>query len=186
MSEFWDISECDFYVRHKTEIDELSTHYPTKRSMLIPVLWMIQEESGWISPESMQDAAIICECTLAEVYEVASFYQMYNLEPIGEYVFGICGTLPCALCAADGLYAYLSEKLGIKWNETTPDGKFTIQRRECLGACGEAPVILLNRELETRLTREKIDALVEACHRGERTPYFTNAIKSRNTDAVSS
>jgi NADH-quinone oxidoreductase subunit E len=98
---------------------------------------------------------------------------MYSREPLGKYVLGICGTLPCALCAADGLYEYLSKKLGIKWEETTADGMFTIQRRECLGACSEAPVMLVNQALEIKLTRAKADAILDECRRGKRKPYFT-------------
>lgn len=161
------------FQRHQAAIEALTPKYPTRRSLLLPVLWLIQEEAGWISSQDMIEAAEICECTPAEVLEVVSFYQMYNREPVGQFVFGICGTLPCALCAADGLYEYISGKLGIKWNETTPDGLFTIQRRECLGACSEAPVMLLNQELEVKLTREKIDRLIAECRAGQRKPYFT-------------
>ncbi|HOE95864.1 MAG TPA: NADH-quinone oxidoreductase subunit NuoE [Candidatus Sumerlaeota bacterium] len=159
--------------RHGAAIAELERKYPTRRSLLLPVLWLIQEEDGWISAETMEEAAEICECTTAEVMEVVSFYQMYNRAPVGKYVLGICGTLPCALCAADGLYEYLKEKLGIGWNETTADGLFTIQRRECLGACSEAPVMLVNQETETRLTRAKVDGILEECRQGKRKPYFT-------------
>lgn len=159
--------------RHGERIDALRAKYPDARSMLLPVLWFIQEEDGWISPECMEEAADICECTKAEVMEVVSFYQMYNRAPVGRYVLGICGTLPCALCGADGLYDYLSEQLGIGWNQTDGDGLFTIQRRECLGACSEAPVMLVNQVLETKLTRERVDAILEECRAGKRKPYYT-------------
>jgi NADH-quinone oxidoreductase subunit E len=161
------------YARHREQIDTLAKKYPTRRSLLLPVLWIIQEEDGWIAPETMEEAADICECTTAEVMEVVSFYQMYNRKPVGKFVFGICGTLPCALCASDGLYEYLSEQLGIKWNETTEDGQFTIQRRECLGACSEAPVMLVNQAMEIKLTRAKVDEIIEECKTGKRKPYFT-------------
>lgn len=166
------------YARRKDEIDRIMAKFPLRRSGLMPILWLIQEEDGWISPESMEEAAQLCECTPAEVLEVASFYQMYNRKPIGKYVFGICGTLPCALSGADGLYAYLSEKLGIGWNETTPDGLFTIQRRECLGACSEAPVMLVNQVMEIKLTREGVDRILEECRSGKRKPYFTGRKES--------
>jgi NADH-quinone oxidoreductase subunit E len=161
------------YERHREQIDALAKKYPTRRSMLLPVLWFIQEEDGWISPETMEDAAEICECTAAEVMEVVSFYQMYNRKPIGKYVFGICATLPCALCASDGLYDYLSEKLGVKWHETSEDGMWTIQRRECLGACSEAPVMLVNQGFEIKLTQAKVNQIIEECKSGKRKPYFT-------------
>jgi NADH-quinone oxidoreductase E subunit len=159
--------------RHRERIDALAKKYPTRRSLLLPVLWMIQEEDGWISPETMTEAAAICGCTETEVLEVVSFYAMYNRQPVGKYVLGICGTLPCALCAADGLYEYLKEKLGIGWNETTEDGMFTIQRRECLGACNEAPVMLVNQKIEIKLTRASVDTILLECRSGKRTPYFT-------------
>jgi len=167
------ISTNDLYVRHKDRVDVLMKKYPTRRAALLMILWIIQEEDGWISPEIMVQAAELCECTPAQVNEVVSFYQMYNRKPVGKYVLGICGTLPCALCGADGLYEYLSEKLGIGYGEVSEDGLFTIQRRECLGACSESPVMLVNRKLETRLTREKVDAILEECRSGKREPYFT-------------
>lgn len=161
------------YERHREAIDALRRKYPTRRSLLLPILWLIQEEDGWISRETMDQAAEICEITTAEVMEVVSFYQMYNRSPVGKYVLGICGTLPCALCGADGLYDYLNEKLGIGWNETTDDGLFTIQRRECLGACSEAPVMLVNQGIEIKLTRARVDQILEECRQGKRQPYFT-------------
>lgn len=161
------------YERHRERIETLAKKYVTRRSLLLPLLWIIQEEDGWLSPETMEEAAEICECATAQVMEVASFYQMYNRKPVGRYVFGVCGTLPCALLGADGLYEYLSGKLGIKYNETTGDGLFTIQRRECLGACSEAPVMLVNQRMEIKLTREKVDAIIEECKAGKRQPYFS-------------
>jgi NADH-quinone oxidoreductase subunit E len=161
------------YTRHKERIDRLAAKYPTRRSMLLPVLWFAQEEDGWISEEVMEEAAEICGCAHAEVMEVVSFYVMYNRQPVGKYVLGICGTLPCALCAADGMYDYLKEKLGIGWNETTEDGMFTIQRRECLGACNEAPVMLVNQKIEIKLTKASVDKILEECRTGKRRPYFT-------------
>lgn len=163
----------DLYARHKDRIDALMKKYPTRKSAMLPILWVVQEEDGWIAPELIGEVAGLCECTTAEVNEVVSFYQMYNRKPVGKYVLGICGTLPCALCGADGLYAYLSEKLDIKYDGVSEDGLFTIQRRECLGACSESPVMLVNRKLETRLTREKIDVILDECRSGKREPYFT-------------
>ena len=161
------------YARHREALDRLFEKFPNRRSALMPILWIIQEEDGWISPELMEEAARICECTPAEALDVASFYQMYNRRPVGKFVLGVCGTLPCALCGSDGLYDYLKEKLGIGWNETTTDGQFTIQRRECLGACSEAPVMLVNDALEIKLTRAKVDQILEECRAGKRNPYFT-------------
>lgn len=167
------LPENGLYARQKERIDRIMAKFPNRRSGLIPLLWVIQEEDGWISPEAMREAAALCGCTPAEALEVASFYQMFHRQPVGRYVLGICGTLPCALSGADGLYGYLKERLGIGWGETTPDGLFTIERRECLGACSEAPLMLVNQELETKLTREKVDAILEECRNGTRRPYAT-------------
>ena len=161
------------YQRHRECIDALAKNYPDRRSMLLPVLWMIQEEDGWISEDIMSEAAEICNCTTAQVVEVVSFYVMYNREPVGKYLLGICATLPCALCGSDGLFDYLQEKLGIGWDETTEDGLFTIQRRECLGACSEAPVMLVNTPLESKLTRVMVDRILGECRVGDRRPYFS-------------
>ena len=161
------------YARHREAIDALAKSYPTRLSLMLPVLWLVQEEDGWIVPDAMEEVAAICECTTAMVMEVVSFYQMYHRAAVGKYVLGLCGTLPCALVGADGLYAYLKEKLGIGWNETTDDGLFTIERRECMGACSEAPVMLVNQTLETKLTCEKVDQIIEECRAGKRKPYFT-------------
>ena len=98
------ISTNGLYARHKEQVDRLLKKYPIRQSALLPVLWIIQEEDGWISTETMVEAAEICRCTLAQVMEVVSFYQMYNRRPVGKYVLGICGTLPCALCASGGPY----------------------------------------------------------------------------------
>ncbi len=159
--------------RRTDDVERLLAKYPDPRSATLPLLWLVQEEDGWVSPEMIEEVAPIVGSTPAEVNEVASFYQMYNRQPSGRFIFGVCGTLPCALCAADGLYDYLSDKLGIKWNETTGDGMFTIQRRECLGACSEAPVMLVNKKIEIKLTREKVDKIVEECKAGKREPYYT-------------
>ena len=161
------------YRRHEKEIVRLRGMYPDRRSTLLPILWLIQEDEGWISAEMMEEAAQVCDCTLAEGMEVVSFYQMYNRRPVGKHVLSICATLPCALCGSDGLYDYLREKLGIGWNETTEDGLFTIQRRECLGACSEAPLMLVNQELEIKLTRARVDEILEECRGGKRAAYFT-------------
>lgn len=168
-----DLPDNDLVRRRRADIEKLLPNYPDRRAILVPLLWLIQEEDGWISPQLMVEAAQICRITVAEVKEVVSFYQMLNTEPCGKYVFGICATLPCALSGADGLYADLSERFGIEWEETTEDGMWTIQRRECLGACSEAPVMLVNQTLETKLTREKVERIIAECEKGQRKPYYT-------------
>ena len=98
-----------------------------------------------------------------EVYEVATFYSMYNLQPVGKYMFEVCHTGPCMLRGSDDIIAYIYEKLGIKPGETTADGLFTLKTVECLGACGYAPMMQLGKYYREYLTKEKIDAIVQEC-----------------------
>ncbi len=148
-------------VRKAAEIKKIMARYPIRRSGVMDVLYLVQSEAGWIPPEAMAEVAEICEMTTAEVMEMVSFYTMYQRQPVGKHVFWVCGTLPCALCGSDGLMKYLKEKLGVGMDERTPDGLFTIKRAECLGACSEAPLMLVNDKMETKLTRAKVDAIIE-------------------------
>lgn len=127
-------------------IDREIAKYPQdqKQSAVMAALRIAQEEKGWISPETMDSVAKYLEMEPIAVYEVASFYNMYDLEPVGKYKITLCTNLPCALSGANGIAAYLKERLGIGFNETTPDGKITLKEGECFGSCGYAPVFLLN------------------------------------------
>ncbi len=152
--------------RKAAEIEAIMKRYPVRRSGVMDVLYLAQKEYGWITPEAMNEIAEICEMEPAEVMEMVTFYIMYHRKPVGRNVFWVCGTLPCALCGSDGLLAYLKEKLGVGVDEVTPDGRFTIKRAECLGACSEAPLMLVNDKMETKLTRAKVDEIIEKCRRG--------------------
>lgn len=163
--------------RKAAEIEAIMKKYPSRRSAVMPVLFLAQEEEGWISEETLHEIAEICGIHPSEVQEVTSFYTMYHREPVGKYVLWVCGTLPCALCGADGLFKYLQEKLGVGIDEVTPDGLFTIKRMECLGACSEAPLLLLNNTMATNLTRTKVDELLERCRKGE---DFSNNVTNSN------
>ena len=145
------------------EARKIIGRYPNPRSALMPLLWLAQGVDGWITPQTKQEIAELTGATLTEVQEVVSFYSQFQDKPVGKFVLGVCATLPCALCGAEGLVEYLEETLGVKVGETTPDGLFTIEEMECLGACSEAPVMLVNQKLHARLTREKIDTLLEEC-----------------------
>lgn len=163
--------------RKAAEIEAIMKKYPSRRSAVMPVLFLAQEEEGWISEATLHEVAAICGIHPSEVQEVTSFYTMYHREPVGKYVLWVCGTLPCALCGADGLFNYLQEKLGVGMDEVTPDGNFTIKRMECLGACSEAPLMLLNNTMATNLTRAKVDELLERCRQGE---DFSGGITNSN------
>lgn len=150
------------------KVHEIVARYPEgkQKSALIPVLHLAQEENGgWLSAEVMDYVASLLQLTSIEVYEVATFYSMYNLKPVGRYLFEVCQTGPCMLNGSDEIIAYIKEKLGIAVGETTPDGMFTLKTVECLGACGYAPMMQMGKFYKEHLTKEKVDQIIEECRR---------------------
>lgn len=148
------------------EFNRLVSRYPEgkQKSALLPVLHLAQDTfGGWLSTESLDYVAELLQITPIEVYEVATFYSMYNLKPVGKYLFEVCQTGPCMLLGSDDIIQYIGEKLGIKPGETTADGLFTLKTVECLGACGYAPMMQLGKHYREHLTKEKVDAIVEEC-----------------------
>ena len=148
------------------EVEQIIQRYPEgkQKSALIPVLHLAQEEfGGWLSAETMDYVASVLDLQPIEVYEVATFYSMYNLKPVGRYMFEVCQTGPCMLNGSDNIIKYIYEKLGIKPGETTPDGMFTLKTVECLGACGYAPMMQLGKNFREHLTKEKVDAIITEC-----------------------
>ncbi len=148
------------------KVQEIIARYPDgkQKSALIPVLHLAQEEfGGWLSAESMDYVASLLSIEPIEVYEVATFYSMYNLKPVGRYLFEVCQTGPCMLNGSDQIIDYIKEKLGIGVGETTTDGLFTLKTVECLGACGYAPMMQLGKHFREHLTREKVDQIIEEC-----------------------
>lgn len=143
------------------EIQALLDRYPTKQAALLPVLWLCQERWGWISPGVMRAVAERLELAPAFVEGVVTFYTMYQTAPPGKYLLQVCTTLSCQLCGASGLVEHLKEKLGIDFGQTTEDGRFTLIGVQCLGACGEAPVIQVNSDYYTDMTVEKLDRLLD-------------------------
>ncbi len=145
------------------KVKEIIARYPEgkQKSALIPVLHLAQEEfGGWLDVPAMDYVAEILNILPIEVYEVASFYTMFNLKPVGKYVLEVCHTGPCMLRGSDDIIDYIKEKLGIGPGETTPDGLFTLKPAECLGACGYAPMMQLGKHYREHLTKEKIDQLI--------------------------
>lgn len=137
-----------------------------QKSAVIPVLHIAQAENGgWLSVEAMDYVAELLSILPIEVYEVASFYTMFNLKPVGKYVFEVCRTGPCMLNGSDDIIAYIKEKLGISEGETTPDGMFTLKPAECLGACGYAPMMQLGKFFREHLTKEKVDNIIDECRK---------------------
>lgn len=145
----------------KKEIMEIIGHYPEKRSALIPLLHLAQKENGYLSEAAMRHVAEVLDLTPIQVYEVATFYSMFNLKPVGKYLLQVCHNLSCSLMGADSLIDYLKERLGIDIGETTPDNMFTLKTVECLASCGTAPVMQVNEDYHENLTKEKVDALLE-------------------------
>jgi NADH-quinone oxidoreductase subunit E len=150
------------------EVQQIIARYPEgkQKSALLPLLHLAQHEfGGWLSVESMDYVASLLHIEPIEVYEVATFYSMYNLKPVGKYMFQVCQTGPCMLNGSDEIIEYIKQKLGIGVGETTADGLFTLKTVECLGACGYAPMMQLGSHYRENLTREKIDALIEECQK---------------------
>lgn len=146
------------------EVDRIIARYPDGRqkSALIPILHVAQEEfGGWLSTEAMDYVAGLLQLKPIEVYEVATFYSMFNLRPVGKYLLEVCQTGPCMLNGSEEIIEYIHQKLGIRPGETSADGLFTLKTVECLGACGYAPMLQLGKHYKEHLTKEKIDALVE-------------------------
>jgi NADH-quinone oxidoreductase subunit E len=150
------------------KVDEIINRYPEgkHKSAILPVLHLAQEEfGGWLSPETMDYVATLLRLEPIEVYEVATFYSMYNLKPVGRYLFEVCQTGPCMLRGSDEIIAYIKQKLGINVGETTADGLFTLKTVECLGACGYAPMMQLGKYFREHLTPEKVDQIIEECRK---------------------
>ena len=149
-------------------VNRIISRYPEGRqkSAILPVLHIAQSEnSGWLSSETMDYVACLLQIQPIEVYEVATFYSQYYLDPVGKNVIEICRTGPCAICGGEAIQSYLEQKLAIKTGETTPDGLFTLKAVECLGACGSAPVMQVNTEFYEFLTEEKIDHILDDLRR---------------------
>jgi NADH-quinone oxidoreductase subunit E len=146
------------------KIDREIAKFPAdqKQSAVMAALAIAQDENGWLSPEVMQDIGNYLGMSPVAVQEVATFYAMYNNEPVGTNKITICTNLPCALSGGEKAAHYLKQKLGIDYKETTGDGQFTLLEGECMGACGDAPVLLVNnKRMCSLMSNDKIDALVE-------------------------
>ncbi len=145
------------------KIDREIAKFPAdqKQSAVMAALAIAQDEKGWLAPEVLQDVAAYLGMAPIAVQEVATFYAMYNVKPLGKHKITICTNLPCALSGGEKAAHYLKQKLGVNYRETTGDGQFTLQEGECMGACGDAPVLLVNnKRMCSHMSNEKIDALV--------------------------
>ena len=150
------------------EVQRIIAFYPEgkQKSALLPVLHLAQEEfGGWLSAPTMDYVASLLNIDPIEVYEVATFYSMYNLKPVGKFLFEVCQTGPCMLNGSDDIIKYIYDKLGIKPGETSADGLFTLKTVECLGACGYAPMMQMGKTYREHLTKEKVDTIIAECRK---------------------
>ena len=148
------------------KVSEIIKRYPEgkQKGALLPLLHLAQDEfDGWLDTPVMDYVASLLQIEPIEVYEVASFYSMYNLKPVGKFLFEVCQTGPCMLNGSDDIIEYIKQKLNIKVGDTTTDGLFTLKTAECLGACGYAPMMQLGKTYREHLTKERVDAIVEEC-----------------------
>ena len=165
--------EIKFSDKTMERVKELISHYPEgkQKSALLPILHLAQKEfGGWLSPATMNYVATILTLEPIEVYEVASFYTMYNQRPVGKCMIEFCQTGPCLLKDTEPLIEYTEQKLGIKIGETTSDKKFTLKAVECLGACGYAPMAQIGKFYYENLTKEKIDKIIDLFKRDDFNP----------------
>ena len=150
-------------VAARAKIERETTKYPPeqRQSAVMSALAIAQDEHGWLSNEVMEEVAKVLGMPPVAVYEVATFYAMYNLKPIGRHKVTVCTNLPCALSGGADAAEYLKKKLGVDFNETSADG-FTLKEGECMGACGDAPVLLVdNKRMCGFMSNAKLDKLIE-------------------------
>jgi NADH-quinone oxidoreductase subunit E len=150
----------------REEMREIIARYPQKRSALLPMLHLVQSVEGYVSPEGIEVCAELLDITPAEVAAVATFYTMFKRRPVGDYHVGVCTNTLCAVMGGDAIFAALKEHLGVGNDETTPDGKITLEHVECNAACDYAPVVMVNWEFFDNMTPEKARQLVDDLRAG--------------------
>ncbi len=154
------MTDIKFSDENLKKIEELKTFYPNTHSALMPVLWLAQQQFGWISKEVMVYVGGILNIPVEHILGVVKFYTMYNTQPVGTYHLQVCTNVSCMLRGGNWVLGYIAEKLNVKAGETSKDGNFTVSEVECLGSCGTAPMMQVNDYFEESLTKEKIDKLL--------------------------
>lgn len=144
------------------KFNETVSRYPKKEAAMLPVLYLAQEEFGYLSSEAIEYVAKLMDLSPARVYGVVTFYTMLNMKPIGRHHVQVCRTLPCALVGAENITAFLKSRLGIQVGETTPDGKFTLSEVECLASCGSGPMMQINDDYYENLTQKNIEEILRS------------------------
>jgi len=157
-----DVGEVQFDRKMETGIKKILARYPDSGAALLPVLWLCQERWGWISPGIMRAIGDRLDLSPAFIEGVVSFYTMYQRRPPGRYLLQVCTTLSCQLCGTSDLVNHLRQKLDVDFGGTTSDGAFTLLDVQCLGACGDAPVIQINDDYYADLTVERLDEILDS------------------------
>ena len=157
------MSNFKFTPENEIKFQEYVSRYPIIDSVMLPALWLVQEQIGWVSPEAMVYVADRIGKTPIQVYEVATFYTMFNLKPLGKYHIELCKTLSCMLNGSKELKKHIKDTLGLEPGQTSADGMFTFSEVECQGACGDAPMIALNNVYHGKLTKESLDKIIWEC-----------------------
>lgn len=152
-----------FTPENEAKYQETLKKYPNSDSMMLPALWLVQEQEGWISPDAMIYVAEKLGKSAIQVYEVATFYTMFNLKPIGTYHIEICKTLSCMIMGANELKKFIKETIGIEPGQTSKDGKFHLSEVECMGACGGAPMFALNGVYHEKQSVDLLKKTLEEC-----------------------
>jgi NADH-quinone oxidoreductase subunit E len=151
----------------EAEIERHLAKYPVRRSAILPLMFIVQRERGYLDPPGVAYLADRLGVRITDIWEVATFYSMINTEPVGRYHFQICKTLSCKILGAGKITEHCVKRLGIKPGETTEDGTFSLSEVECLGSCGTAPMMQIGFDYYENLTTEKVDELIEKCKTGE-------------------
>lgn len=152
--------EIKFSEENLKKTEEIKAKYPEAKAALMPVLWLAQEQFGWLSSDVMKYAGDLLDIPYEHVYGVVYFYTMYNRKPVGKYHLQVCTNVSCMLRGSYDVLDYISSKLNIKPGETTDDNKFTLSEAECLGSCGTAPMMQINDYYEENLSKERIDKII--------------------------
>ena len=153
---------AEFSPEVEAEIDRHIAKYPLIRSAILPLMFIVQRERGYLDPPGVNYLARRLKLRITDIWEVATFYSMIHTEPIGKYHIQVCKTLSCKLLGSEKITEHCSKKLGIKVGETTPDGRFSLSEVECLGSCGTAPMFQVNFDYHENLTPEKADQILES------------------------
>jgi NADH-quinone oxidoreductase E subunit len=143
-------------------INDLRQRYPTSQALMLPALWIAQEQYGFLSEETMKEVAALLDVPYGHVLGVVTFYTMLHAKPVGKHHIEVCTNISCLLRGSDKVLAHLEKRLGIKAGETTSDGKWTLSETECMGSCGTAPMFAVGEEYHENLTIEKVDRIIDS------------------------